>query len=315
VRTLNKVLIGIGIFLCLFVILLLLFSVLIFYFAFIRSSKLEKKGFILKKLKPYQEQIDNGTRWFLTQNYQDVSLTSFDNLTLFARLLKNPKAIGTIILVHGHRGSSLRDFSCVFQYYYNLGYNILIPEQRAHGRSQGKFITWGIKEKYDCLAWIEFVNQEFDSNLPIFLSGVSMGASTVLMALSLPLPANVKGIISDCGFTSPYRLLKNILNSLFIPAIPVLLVVAYYAKVFIGIDIRKESTLEAMKTGNIPILFIHGADDTLVPSWMSVENFNAYQNNKELYVIDHADHGMSYLVAKEKCEQVLKVFLNKYQKK
>ncbi len=310
----REILIGTGIFLCFLVIITLLFSFIIFYLSFVRSKFLEKPTFILKKLKPYQEQINHGIQWFLSQNYQDVSLTSFDNLTLVARFLRHPKAVGTIILMHGHRGSSLRDFSCVFQYYYSLGYNILIPDQRAHGRSQGKFITWGIKEKYDFLTWIQFINQELDDSLPIFISGVSMGASTALMTLGLSLPQNVKGVIADCGFTSPYQLLKSILHRVFIPAFPVLLLASYYAKVFAGVNIRKESTVEAIKTGNIPILFVHGADDVVVPSWMSIENFNTYHNNKELYIIDYADHGMSYLVAKEKCEQALCDFLNKYQK-
>lgn len=310
----KETLILIGIVCCFLVIIILLLSFFVFYLAFVRSSTLEKKTFVFKKLKPYQRQIDDGITWFLSQEYQDISIKSFDNLTLVAKFLKNPKAIGTIILMHGHRGSSLRDFSCVFQYYYGLGYNILIPDQRGHGKSQGKFITWGIKEKYDCLAWINFINQKTEKTLPIFLSGVSMGASTVLMTLSLDLPMNVKGIISDCGYTSPYRLLKNILNSVFIPSIPVLLLVNLYGKTFVGVDIRKESTLEALKSGTLPILFVHGADDNLVPSWMSVENFNSYQSSKELYVIDHADHGMSYLVAQEQCQLALQNFLYRYQK-
>lgn len=302
-----------GIIFCFLIISMLLVSLFIFYLAFIRCRRLEKSTFVFKQLKPYQHHIDEGIQWFLSQNYQDVSIKSFDHLTLKGRFLKNINAIGTIILMHGHRGSSLRDFSVVFQFYYNLGYNILIPDQRAHGKSQGKFITWGIKEKYDCLAWINFVNQEIDKTSPIFLSGVSMGASTTLMTLSFDLPSNVKGIISDCGFTSPYKMLYAILRSVFILPPPILLLVGYYAKVFIGIDIKKESTLEALKLGKIPILFVHGADDRLVPSWMSIENFNAYQSNKELYVIDHADHGMSYLVAREKCEQALIHFIHRYQ--
>lgn len=307
----ERVLIIIAIILCCIFIIILLLSFVIFCLAFVQSNYLEKKTFVFEKLKPYQQQIDEGIKWFLAQDYQNISLKSFDNLTLAGKFLKNPASVGTIILMHGHRGSSLRDFSSIFEFYYNLGYNILIPDQRAHGKSQGKFITWGIKEKHDCLAWINYINKELDDTLPIFLDGISMGASTVLMTLGLTLPRNVKGVIADCGFTSPYQLIKKILNSLFFPPFTVLFLVNFYARVFIGIDIR-ETTIEALKNGKIPVLFIHGADDKLIPSWMSVDNFNSYSNKKELYIIDNADHGMSYLVEQEKCNILLTKFLKKY---
>ena len=150
--------------------------------------------------------------WLKEYHAQDVYVTSKDGLKLHAYWVPAEKPRGTILLAHGYRSTFLVDFGLAFAFYHALGMNILVPNQRAHGESEGRYITFGIKESEDMLCWIDYHNRNFGS-YQMILSGLSMGASTVLFLADQELPGNVKCIIADCGFTSPYDILDVVFRS------------------------------------------------------------------------------------------------------
>ena len=265
-------------------------------------------------LKKYEEQVLSGIAWFKSKEPEVISLLSYDGLKLTACYVEHPEPKGTIILMHGYGSLYSLDFGCVYEYYYNLGYSLLAVNQRAHGDSEGRYIYFGTRERYDCQKWAQYIASRIPSEQPIFLDGLSMGTTTVLMASGLELPSNVKGIIADCGFTSPWEEFCEVLKRAKVPARPLLDSVNLWAKICIGFDFREYSTLEAMKINKLPILFVHGEADRFVPPRFTYENYKACRAEKYLVTVPEAYHGMSYLTDTAKCRKAIEEFLNKYSK-
>ncbi len=257
----------------------------------------------------FGNEIADGKEYINATPYEEWYIRSFDGLDLFGRFFKNGDSDRTIILFHGFRSSGEHDFSCAFQMYFEHGFNILIPDQRAHGRSQGKYIAYGVLERYDALYWVKKVIEMRSENENIILSGVSMGASTVLMASGLALPTNVKAIIADCGFTSPEEIIKKVMtNDMHIPAFPLYYMTRLLARALAHYDF-KYSTLDSLKNCNVPILFIHGKADDFVPFYMSEQNYDACPTEKRAVWVDGAGHGTSFLVDTERCVKELEEFM------
>ena len=298
-------------------ILLFLFLAVVGFFckfAIFRTKerkKPEKEHIETEFERMYMPRIRAGIKWFKEQSPERLWLKSRDGLKLAADYLPAENAVGTIIVVHGYRSNNCLDFSCVFELYHSWNYNILAVHDRAHGDSEGKYIGFGILDRYDVLSWTEYVAKNIGGS--IFLDGMSMGASTVLMTSGFDLPKNVKGIIADCGFTSPFEECKHVLKKDFkLPAFPLLHVCSLGVKVLAGYSLNDYSTLDALKTNKIPVLFIHGSEDTFVPTYMGKQNYDACVAEKEILIIDCANHGESFLKETERCTAVLKNFLDKY---
>jgi len=223
---------------------------------------------------------------------------------------ENPK--GRIILFHGYRSIAETDFACAMEAYYNLGYELVLVDQRAGGKSSGNWIGFGVLERYDCLSWIRYLNADFGA-LPTFLSGISMGCTTVLMALGLELPSNVKGVIADCGFTSPHEIIRHVMSRKLHMAAGLLMPgMSLFTKLFAGYSYKEYSTLDALKENKIPVLFIHGKEDHYVPHEMTVQNYEACTAEKQLILVEGAGHGTSYLQDKPTIEKAIGDFLTKY---
>ena len=151
-----------------------------------------------------------GAEWFRLQKPETLHVVSYDGKLLSARFLPCDNARGTILLFHGYRSSALLDFGLEVEFLHKQGYNLLLCDQRAHGASQGRFLTFGVRERYDVLSWVTYLAQRLGQEHPMYLSGMSMGATTVLMASCFEFPANVCGIVADCGFTSPWDVMKSV---------------------------------------------------------------------------------------------------------
>lgn len=262
----------------------------------------------------YLDEMQAAADWFRGLDTEEVSITSADGLRLVARILpaENPK--GTLLLMHGYRSTGVRDFSCILPFYHESGYNILLPDQRACGASEGKYITFGVKEREDCRLWAEYASERFGKDLPLFLDGISMGATTVLMAAGLPLPENVRGIIADCGFTSPMAIIGKVADKVLgsCPK-PILRLSSAMAGWIGGWRYDACTTLDAMKQNTaIPVLFSHGEKDDFVPVEMTRENYAACAAPKDIFLVPEAGHGMCYLMERETCQQGILEFLNKY---
>ena len=223
---------------------------------------------------------------------------------------QDPK--GRVIMFHGYRSIAETDFGCAMDYYYSRGYELVLVDQRASGKSSGTWIGFGVLERYDCLSWIHFLNAEYGS-LPTFLSGISMGCTTVLMALGFELPSNVKGVIADCGFTSPKEIIRHVMGRKLHLSTDLLMPgMSLFTKLFAGYSYTEYSTLEALKNNKIPVLFIHGKEDHYVPHEMTLKNYEACIAEKQLVLVEGAGHGTSYLQDKPTVEKAIGDFFAKY---
>ena len=250
----------------------------------------------------------------LMRDAEDIFLPSYDGLRLHGQLLQQPGAKGTILLFHGYRSSWIIDFSIVLPYYYLLGYNLLAVDERAHGQSEGVYITFGIHERRDAATWAQYAAMHFGPDHPLFLGGLSMGATTVLLASALELPPSVRGVIADCGFSSPEAIMRSVLRAhvKWLPAGPLLALMNVCTRVFAGFSIKEASTLDAVSKTKCPILFIHGTADTFVPCAMSQAAYDVCASEKQLILVDGARHGYSYLVDRPRVQAALAAFLEKY---
>lgn len=247
----------------------------------------------------YYSQIVAGDRWLKECGSQDVFISAKDGVRLHGLWVSARKAKGTVILLHGYRSTYLVDFSMALEFYRSAGYNLLIPDQRAHGKSEGKFITFGVKESDDLLQWIAFHNRTFGP-VPIVLSGLSMGASTVLFTADAHLADNVRGIIADCGFTSPKAILSAVYRKVtHLPPIFSMWAVNLFTKAFADFSITQKDTTRSLANSKVPVLMIHGREDGFVPCKMSEDGYQACTGKKKLLLVDGADHGVSFIHDRE----------------
>lgn len=242
------------------------------------------------------------------KKHELIELVAKDGEHLVGHWFCQEGAKRTIIAMHGWRSSWADDFGLITDFWLNNGCNILFPEQRGQHNSGGEYIGFGLLERYDCVDWANWVQTR--CNLPIYLSGISMGATTVLMASSLPLPENVRGIMADCGFTSPHDIWKHVAKDN--------LHISYNKARRKAIDtICKQnlngesayySCADALRNCTVPVLFFHGSDDEFVPVDMTYKNYKACASEKRLMIVPGAGHGQSYLLEQEKYESIERQF-------
>ena len=188
---------------------------------------------------------------------------------------------------------------------------MLIPDQRCHGKSEGKYITFGVKEWRDMTCWVDYHNKHL-GNWPVILSGLSMGASTVMYMADEALPANVRGMIADCGFTSPYDIIGKVFHSVtHLPAWPFLWATDLCARIFAGFSLKEKDTRKTLQGGKYPIILAHGLSDDFVPCEMSQEAYDACTSPKELLLVEGAGHGYSFLKDRERYTQTVTAFLQR----
>ena len=248
----------------------------------------------------HYDRVVKADQWLKMNDAQGITIESFDGLSLHGLWVPAEHPRGTILLAHGYRSTFLVDFGPAFEHYHNLGMNLLIPHQRAHGESKGSLITFGIKESEDMMRWLKYHNAHL-GKYPVVLGGLSMGASTVIYTLAKALPANVKGVIADCGFTSPSAILSVIFRRVtHLPAMPSILVTGILTRVFAGFSIWKYDSRKILSRSTLPILMIHGTADTFVPCEMTQEAFAACTAPKDILLVEGAEHGVSFLMDKEK---------------
>jgi fermentation-respiration switch protein FrsA (DUF1100 family) len=200
------------------------------------------------------------------------------------------------IMFPGYRGVAQRDLCGGVQRAFSLGHSALIVNQRACDRSEGRVITFGVREHRDCLVWIDYVLDRFGGDVRIILAGVSMGAATVMTAAGCDLPPQVVGIVADCGYTSAKDIIQKVIRQLHLPAKLLYPFVRLGGMLYGGFDVEKTSPIEGMRRCRVPVFFAHGDADDYVPYEMSVKNAEACAAPHELLTVVGAGHGLSYLV-------------------
>lgn len=241
--------------------------------------------------------------------HEAVTVTSFDGLTLSGRYYHTKDGAPVQILFHGYRSMALRDCAGGFILAKKMGFNVLAVDQRAHAKSGGRVITFGICERRDCVTWAEYAAKRFGSEVPIVLSGLSMGAATVLMASELELPENVVAIMADCPYSSPKAIIRKVCTDRKIPQRLAYPFIRIGARLFGGFSLEECSAEEAVKNAKLPILLIHGEDDRFVPCQMSRKIYAACASNAQLHTFPDAGHGLCYMTDPLRYEEVTTRFL------
>ena len=250
--------------------------------------------------EPYRETMVGWMKEARSIVKEELSITSFDGLKLFGRYYECVPGAVTEIMFHGYRGNAERDLCGGVQRCFALGRNALIVDQRACGKSQGNVISFGVNEYKDCLSWIDFAISHFNSEVKFILTGISMGASTVLMAAGNELPERVVGVLADCGYTSAKEIIKKVIKDMGLPANILYPFVRLGASVFGKFSLEEQSAIQSVKKSRLPIILFHGENDDFVPCEMSVRNFKACLGPKKLVIVPGAGHGLSYLVEPER---------------
>lgn len=269
-----------------------------YYIAFYSPMKDREKIPEIKdeKYKVLKSAIRDLYRELQNKPCEFVTIQSRDRLTLSGRYYHVQDGAPLAIGFHGYRSCWLVDFCGGADIAFQMGHNVLLVDERAHGKSQGRSITFGIKERHDLLCWVDYALNRFGPDTKILLYGVSMGAATVLMASGLALPKNVKGIIADCPYSSPLDIILEVGKQTGYPTKLIRPFVIWGAKIFGGFDVMEISAEEEVRNSRIPILLIHGADDNFVPAEMSEEIAKANPEKVTRYTFPGADHALSYMV-------------------
>ena len=249
--------------------------------------------------EPYRERMVAWMKKVRAMPHDQVSVRSFDGLTLWGKYYEYAPGAPIEILFHGYRGSAERDMCGAVQRCHSLGHSALIVDQRASGKSGGNVITFGVNESRDCLTWIEYVTARFGPKTRIILAGISMGAATVVMAAGRELPENVIAILADCGYTSPRDIIKKVIaTDMKLPPDLAYPFVKLGARLFGRFDLDELSSIETVRNTPVPILLIHGESDDFVPCDMSKRCHEANPASTRLFTVPGAGHGLAYLVVK-----------------
>ena len=256
----------------------------------------------------YRADMEKWARMTRAMPHEDVEITSFDGLTLRGKFYEYAPGAPVELMFHGYRGCAERDMPGGALRSHRVGRSALVVDQRASGSSDGSVITFGINERKDCLAWVNFLIKKFGPNVKIILTGISMGAATVMMAAGEDLPDNVIGILADCGYSSPKAIICKVIRDMKLPPKPIYPLIKLGAKLFGRFDLEETSAVEALKRCKKPVIFFHGENDDFVPCDMSKLCFEACASRKRLVTIPEAGHGLAYPVDPERYIRELKDF-------
>lgn len=252
--------------------------------------------------------------WVENQYYETWTVTSFDGLNLVGYFFPaKTKTDRTVILAHGYGGQGLEMGRFAEFYAERLGYNVLLPDARGHGASEGSYIGFGWPDRLDYLLWIEQVITRTGSDAQIALHGLSMGGALVMMTSGESLPDQVKVIVEDSGYTSVYDVLSHQLKRAYnLPAFPLISAASMLTEIRAGYNFTEASSIKQVEKNKTPMLFIHGALDTLVPVEMVWKLYDASQAAKQLYIATAAGHGMAYDVDRPTYENIVTDFIGQY---
>lgn len=260
---------------------------------------------------PYRQQMRQIFQKLNAYPFERVTILSEDGLKLSGRYYHVQTGAPLDIGFHGYRSHPITDFSGGSELSFQMGHNLLLVDQRAHGQSEGKTISFGILERRDLLCWVNYALNRFGAELEILLYGISMGGATVLMASDMDLPPNVKGIIADCPYTVPLDVILHVGKGTPLPQWLIKPFVILGAKIFGGFDLQETDALRAVRNAKIPVLILHGEDDRYVPCEMSKLAEEANPAMVQRFTFPGAAHGISYLADTPRYHKIVKDFVHK----
>lgn len=306
----RKWLIGIGI--AVLVLVLLFYGINYGIFMFLlgrpkRSTKVPK----FYQDSPHYKVSRAGMAVMKDLPHQDHYMQSRDGLKLHAHLFPTEEKPKKFILgIHGYKSYAKPEFGPYIEFYQSLGYSMLLPDDRAHGPSEGKYIGFGVLDRLDCVDWAKWIVEQYGEDVEILLHGVSMGGATVLSASAEEdLPEQVRGIISDCGFSSGWEILNyQMQEAAHLPAKWIMPTVEKYCKALAGYDFHSVTAIDQVKKARVPILFVQGGKDTMVPAYMVDDLYEACTSEKRKLFVPEAGHAESIAFAPEEYHTAIREF-------
>ncbi|MBR3560804.1 MAG: alpha/beta hydrolase [Oscillospiraceae bacterium] len=301
--------------------LLLTLAVLLFGYLLLRETCMRRDlpdGWEQKRIDEsgdavWQRMAREGREWLARQETEELEVQSEDGFLLHGLLLPHVNPRATVLLFSGWRSSWEMDFTCILPFLHARRLQCVLIDERAQGDSEGRYITFGIRERLDVPVWVDYAAQRFGKEHPLLLQGLSMGATVVLMASAVRFDANVRGIVADCGFTSPYAIISKVFRDRTrLPPHFAVWLLDQYTRLFADFTLEEYSTVTALRETEYPVLFLHGTEDHFVPCDMTRQNYDACRGEKTLLLVEGATHGMSYLVARERVEAAYTEFLNNH---
>lgn len=258
----------------------------------------------------YLPLMEKRREYMLSQFHEDVYQNAEDGLKLHATYFPGKDRKKLVICFHGYTSEGMKDYIGLSDYYLKHGFGMLLVDERAHGKSEGEYIGFGYKDRIDALVWIRWAAKHCGEEVQILLHGTSMGGATVLMASGLKLPKQVKGIISDCGFTSPKYVFTHVLHSMYhLPAFPMIQIADFVNKKKAGYGLDDCNAAREVRKAKVPILLIHGKADTFVPCRMCEEIYENCASPKQKLLVEGAAHAESYYKDTEAYEKALNKFI------
>ncbi len=305
------------------IIILCVIAIVVVLTGVIMGGYASKRGMVLKSLNKYvlasekemEERIDECGNALRERVDREYVLTSRDGIELHGYLVRAASPSNKYVLCsHSYRSRlAAFEFGEVAPVWLSRGYNVFLVDHRAHGKSGGEYISFGQYESVDCVDWLNFMRREFGEDILIALHGQSMGAATVMIMSGMEeLPANVKCIIEDSGYTTFYAQLRLMMPGPQWFRTILLWPMTVYLRIFHRIDIKKADALAAVRKARVPILFVHGAADAFVPPWMNEKLFNACTGEKERLICPNATHIKSIDYDPELYKQTVTAFAEKY---
>ncbi len=294
------------------VLFLVVPSVLAFIFAFRGKKAADMPDRDLDHLiyKPYKDRILTDFRYMQSLQMEPVEIRSIDGKTLRGQYLDGGFD-KTALLVHGYHTNALNNFAVMGRVLYEeLGYNLLLINQRASGESDGKFVTFGLKERYDVRYWVRYLDRRPEVKC-ILVAGVSMGAASIAFTAEHLRSKKVKALIFDCGFTSPKSQILLRGKEMHYPAELMYPIARIIALLAFREDIE-ESTLPHLQRAKLPALFIHGTKDATVPFYEGENAYREYKGEKRKLFVEGAGHAVAFYHDYDNAKKVLKAFSEKY---
>ena len=254
--------------------------------------------------------IHERSDWMMAQPHEDVWIRSKDGLKLHGTYFPGNGGTKAVICFHGYTSKGLNDYGSLSYYYLDHGFRMLLIDERAHGDSEGTYIGFGTMDRLDGLEWVRWMIEKTGDDAQILLHGNSMGGATVCMMGGMDLPRQVKGIVSDCAFTSARDVFTHVLHSMYhLPAFPMIQIADRVNRKKAGYGLDDCNAAREVRKAKVPFLFIHGDEDIFVPCWMCEEIYKNCASPKTKLIVKGAGHGESYYKDTKAYEEALDVFI------
>ncbi|MBQ3219538.1 MAG: alpha/beta hydrolase [Clostridia bacterium] len=295
------------------IFLFFVIEIIIFLIVFYSPTKKQNDIFNIPRTDQYdvyrETMIKNITK-LSKFSCEEIYIKSYDGLSLYGRYYHVSDGAPLEICFHGYRGTAERDMNGGFNLSQKIGHNVLLCYQRAHGKSGGHTLTFGIKERFDVVSWARYATERFGKDTKILIVGVSMGAATVLMASGEKLPDTVKGILADCPYSKPDLIIKKVCKEIKCPPKIFYPLISLSARMFGRFSLTEVSAEEQVKKATVPIMVIHGDEDRVVPCEMS-ESIEKNSPLVERHVFKGAGHALCFYSDNEKYQKIVGKFKDK----